>query len=249
VALVTGASSGLGLCLSEQLVAKGYRVAMLAQGREPLEEAARRVGAGGGTTRALVCDVREADRVRSAVSEVEADWGRIDVAIANAGLGRATWATDFDLEAAELMVRTNYLGVVHLYAAVIPGMLARGGGHFAGVASLAGLRCLPGGSAYAASKAAVQAFLDTVRPELGPRGVRVTTVNPWFVSTPHNAGTRRPFMVEPDWAAGVILRGVERGARTVEFPWPAALGMRLLRLAPDAWFDWWVGRRYRATPR
>jgi len=194
---------------------------------------------------ALPGDVTNMNRVREAVGYVEATWGPIDLAIANAGIRHATWADDFSLEWAKRLMETNYFGMLHLFDAVIPRMLDRNQGCFVGIASLAGIRCLPGGSGYGASKAAMQAFLDTVRLELGPRGIQVVTVNPWFIRTPaKDDGVPRPLVVEADWAANTIVRGIEAGRKQIEFPLAPSLGWKLIRLLPNAVFAWLFGPRH-----
>jgi NADP-dependent 3-hydroxy acid dehydrogenase YdfG len=235
-AFVTGAASGLGLELCRVLLARGYRVAMFSRDAEPLRLAALALG-GGDRLLPLTGDVTDAARVREAVAQTCAQWGGLDLAIANAGLRGATWAADFRAEDARRLMETNYLGMLHLLDAVLPGMLARGAGSFAAVASLAGLRALPGGAGYGASKAAIQAFLDSMRPELEPRGVRLHTVNPWFMRTAgKDDGVPRPLVVEPDWAAHRIVDGIEAGRRRIEFHALAAFLWRIVRLLPDGLF-------------
>src|SRR5439155_12366401 len=138
-------------------------------------------------------------------------------AIANAGIRQATWADEFSLERSKELMETNYFGMLSLFDAVISGMLERRRGCFVGIASLAGIRCLPGGAGYGASKAASQAFLDTVRLELGPRGIQVVTVNPWFIRThAKDDGVPRPFVIESDRAARTIVDGIEAGRKQIE---------------------------------
>ena len=127
----------------------------------------------------------------------------------------------------------------YLFDAVVPSMVARRAGRFAGIASIAGLRGLPSASVYSASKAAMQAFLEASRVELMPHGVGVTIVNPGWVDTPiiEKYKGAVPFIVKPDRAARLIADGLERGAREVEFPWQMSLLVRTLRLMPNALYD------------
>ncbi len=243
-AIVTGAAGGLGLELCRALVLRGYRVAMFSRDAAQLEIEATTLRAKGQVI-ALPGDVTDTARVREAVEHVEATWGPIDLAIANAGIRNATWAEDFPLGWAKRLMETNYFGMLHLFDAVIPRMLDRNQGCFVGIASLAGIRCLPGGSGYGASKAAMQAFLDTVRLELGPRGIQVVTINPWFIRTPaKDDGVPRPMMVEVDWAANTIVSGIEAGKKQIEFPLLPSLGWKLLRLFPNSAFAWLFGHRH-----
>ncbi|MGA7614215.1 MAG: SDR family NAD(P)-dependent oxidoreductase [Thermoanaerobaculia bacterium] len=237
--LITGGSSGIGLALGRELARRGNRVALCARRGELLEEVASELRAQGREALAIRCDVTSSESVHEAVQRVHSEWGRIDIAVANAGVGLPTPARKFKLEDAENVFRTNVLGMVYLFDAVIPSMIERGDGQFVGIASVAGFRGLPGSSAYSASKAAMQAFLDGTRAELRSRGVKVTTVNPGFVRTPLVEKNRfpMPFLMEPEEAALKIAEAIEREVREVSFPLPTALLMKLARLLPNAVYD------------
>jgi short-subunit dehydrogenase len=182
-------------------------------------------------------DVTDAARVRQFVEQVEGTWGPIHLAIANAGIRAATRAIDFPLPSAVRLMETNYFGMLHLFAAVMPGMLARKDGCFVGIASIAGTRCLAGGSGYGASKAAMQSFLDTSRLDVRPYGLQIVTVNPWFIRTSgEDNAIPRPMMVEADWAAERIVKGIENGKTQIEFPLVPALLWKIIRLLPNSMF-------------
>jgi len=123
-AFVTGASSGLGLELCRELVRREYRVAMFARDAERLEREAAALGASGQIL-AFTGDVTDVHSVRAAVEHVEATWGPIDLAIANAGIRQATWAVGFPLQGAEQLMETNYFGMLHLFDAVMPRITGR----------------------------------------------------------------------------------------------------------------------------
>ena len=188
---------------------------------------------------ALAADVTDPAALAAAVRQGEAALGPFDLAVANAGMSVPTHAAKFKLEEAEQIIRVNLLGTMNLFAAVIPSMIERKAGLFAGVASVAGLRGLPTASAYSASKAGMQAFLEASRIDLVPYGVRVSIVNPGFVDTPMVAKNRfrMPFIMNAERAAVVIADGLERGARLIEFPRPMSLLMRTARLLPDAVYE------------
>lgn len=235
-AIVTGASSGIGEALAHSLSRRGYALALLARRGELLEPIARSLP----HSVAIRCDVADRDAVREAVrAGEEALGGPFDLAIANAGVSLPTHASRFDAVAAETIVRTNFLGTIYLFDAVIPSMIARRTGRFAGVASIAGLRGLPSASVYSATKAAMQAFLEASRVELAPFGVGVTIVNPGFVATAMIARhrSRRPLVMSAARAGEIIAGGIERGARVVEFPRAISLAGRVGRLLPDALYD------------
>jgi short-subunit dehydrogenase len=230
-ALVTGASSGIGLALARELGRRGYDVALLARRTEPMEGAGKA---------AIACDVTDLASVRDAVRRAEeALGGPIDLAVANAGISVPMHGANFKVEDAERIFRVNVLGMMYLFDAVIPSMVERRSGRFAGVASIAGLRGIPAAGPYSASKAAMQSFLEAARIELAPHGVGVTIVNPGFVATPLTEKNRfrMPFLMDAEEAARRIADGIEKGKRVVEFPWQMSLLMRTVRHVPDRLYD------------
>jgi short-subunit dehydrogenase len=237
--IITGASSGIGEAVAAELAKRGWeRFALLARRMEALEPVAREVRERGSKAMAIPCDVRDAQSVRDAVAQAEAEWGPVDLAIANAGIGYPTPAHRFSVDDASAIMRTNFEGMLHLWAAVSPRMLERGEGHFVAIASIAGHRGLPGSSVYSASKAAMQSWMEASRIELTGRGITMTTVNPGFVATPLVEKNRfpMPFLMQPRDAARRIADGIESRARVVEFPLAMSLLMRTLRFVPGAVF-------------
>jgi len=234
--LITGASSGIGAALARELGRRGWAVALLARRRELVDAVAAELPQGIG----IACDVTDSASVHDAAREAaERLGGPLDLAVANAGLGVTFPAAKFRLADAEEMIRVNVLGMMYLFDAVIPGMVERRSGQFAGVASIAGLRGMPVSAVYSASKAAMQAFLEGTRVELAPHGIAVTTINPGFIATPMTEKNRfrMPFLMKAEEAAAVIADGLERRARVIEFPRPMSLLMRTMRLVPDAIYD------------
>ncbi|HVR38132.1 MAG TPA: SDR family NAD(P)-dependent oxidoreductase [Thermoanaerobaculia bacterium] len=239
-ALITGASSGIGLELARELARRGWDLALLARRGDLLDDLARELAARGTQAVALECDVTDGAAVRDAVRRgTEALGGPFDLAIANAGVGISSHATKFNIADSELMIRVNVLGMLYLFDAVIPSMIERRSGRFAGIASIAGLRGLPTSAVYSASKAAMQTFLEASRVELAPYGVGVTTINPGFIATPMTEKNRfkMPFLMQAGESAVLIADALERGDRVFEFPKPMSLLMRFARLIPDAIFD------------
>jgi short-subunit dehydrogenase len=233
-AIITGASSGIGAEMAREFARRDYEVVMLARRADLLDQLAKELP----HATAIVCDVTDSAAVHDAVARS----GPFDVAIANAGIGVTAWATK-SVADAELMMRVNYFGMLHLFDAVMPSMMERRSGQFAGVASIAGLRGLPTSAGYSASKAAMQAFLEAARVELRPFNVRVTTVNPGFIVTAMTEKNKfkMPFLMKVDRAARIIVDGIERGARVVEFPFPMSVAMRFARVVPAWMFDRVVG--------
>ena len=221
---VTGASAGIGTALVKVLVGRGARVAMTARRRDLLDQIAREHG--GARLLVVPGDVTDRAAVTAAARAIEAEWGGIDLAIFNAG---GVIEHDFVQTMA-----LNYFSVVYGIEAVVDGMVARGSGHIAAVASLAGYRAAGVATEYGASKAAVIHLMDGLRFSLEPRGVRVTVVNPGFVRTPltDKNDFRMPFLVEADAAAERIVKGLERGKKEIHFPAPMSWAAKVLRALP-----------------
>jgi short-subunit dehydrogenase len=229
-AIITGASSGIGAAMARELSRRGYALVLLARRADLIQQLASELP----NTVASPCDVTD----KAAVADAVARAGGIDLAIANAGVGISGWATKLIAEA-EQMMRVNYFGMLYLFDAVIPGMMERRSGRFAGIASLAGLRGLPTAAGYSASKAAMQAYLEAARIELKKFNVRVITVNPGFIATPmtEKNNFKMPFLMSAERAAKIIVDGIERGKRVVEFPLPMSMLTRFARHVPDAIYD------------
>ena len=237
--MVTGASSGIGLALARQLAREGTKVGLVARRGELLGSLANEIRTAGGTALPLPTDVRDRMAVHAAVSTTEQQLGPIDLMIGNAGVGHAIPAEEFDAAIFEDTMRTNLMGVVYAVEAVLPSMLSRHAGAIVGLSSLAAYRSFPQTYPYCASKAALNSFLEGLRAEIGPRGVRVTTVCPGFVRTPMTAKNRgaMPFLLEPDEAARRILRVTKAGRRVYNFPLPMAALMKLVHWLPAAVLD------------
>ena len=239
VVLVTGASSGIGRALAVEWGRRGARVGVLARRAEALIEVAGEVERAGGKALALTADVRDAAEVERAVARVQELWGGVDVLIANAGMSTTTAGTALEAAEAGDVISINVIGVINSVAAVLPEMIAEGGGQLVAISSLASYRGLPRSGAYSASKAAVSTFFESLRVDLRKSGVSVTTIHPGFVRTPMTANRKRrlPFLMDVDAAARLILKATERRARTYAFPWQLAGLVRLLRHLPGSVYD------------
>lgn len=239
VVFLTGASSGIGRALAVELGRRGASVGLLARRAEILVEVATEVERAGGRALALPADVRHPEDVKRAAARVRELWGRIDVLVANAGMSTTTAGTALQASEASNVININVIGVVNSVAAVLPEMIERGSGHLVAVSSLAAYRGLPKSGAYSASKAAVSTFFESLRVDLKRSGIAVTTIHPGFIRTPMTAGRKRrlPFLLEVDVAARLIVKAVERRARTYAFPWQLASVVRLLKYMPDVIYD------------
>jgi short-subunit dehydrogenase len=249
VAVITGTSSGIGWALAKVLAAEGYRVGLIARRRDQLEALAAEITARGGTAAVAPADVGDRDQILAAFAALRGQLGPIDLMIANAGVGAPTLLDPMNVADTEKMMRINLLGVVYCLEAVLPEMLRRGRGHVAAVSSLAAYKGMPGESAYCASKAAVNTFLEGLRIHLRDRGVAVTTICPGFVKTPMTEinDFHMPWLLSAEEAARRIFRALRRRRKVYNFPWQTTLLMKLLAWLPD-WFVARLMTKYNEQP-
>jgi NADP-dependent 3-hydroxy acid dehydrogenase YdfG len=181
VAIVTGASSGIGEAIAEALAQVGARVALAARRTERIEALARRLGASGAQTLAIPCDVRAPQDVERMVQTTLDRWGRLDILIANAGFGYRAPIVEGDIARWKDMLDTNLYGLLLTLKYGVRPMLAQHSGHVIVTSSVAGRVVTPGGGAYCGSKFAATAIAEALRMEIARDGVRVTTIEPGVV--------------------------------------------------------------------
>lgn len=239
VVIISGASRGLGREISRQYCRRGLRVAGLARDTERLASLGAEIAGFPGEFLGLTVDVTDADRVKQAVTGLIDRWGRIDIAIANAGIAGAGWAAKQSPEATAQLIQVNFLGMVNLFGPVIPAMIDRHHGQLAGIASIAGFRGMPRLAAYAASKAAMRSYLETLRIELHSRGIHVSTICPGYIETEMTkaGGRPMPFMMPVDQAAARVIEAIERHQAEVVFPFPMAVLTNVLQFLPNSLYD------------
>ena len=208
VALVTGASGGIGAAVARQLHDAGASVGLLS-----------RHGADLGLERALgvTCDVRDRGAVEAATAAVVERFGRLDIVVANAGIGAYGPFLELDPEEVERIIDINLKGTIYTAAATLPHLLDSGAGDFVALASVAGVRAFPGETVYNASKFGQVGFTRSLDHELRERGVRATCICPGGVHTEFAIGTGRTHddpqvrqMMSADDVAEVVLFAVTR---------------------------------------
>ena len=183
VALVTGASSGIGWATAVALAEQGAAVAAGARRVERLEELRTQVEGAGGRLLPLELDVTDADACRAAVDRTAADLGGLDVVVNNAGVMLLGPVVGADTSDWRRMVETNLLGLMHVTDAALPHLLEAGRGDVVQMSSVAGRTVSAGSGVYNATRWAVNAFSEALRQEVTQRGVRVTLVEPGAVAT------------------------------------------------------------------
>lgn len=249
VAVVTGASSGIGLELARELARQGARVGLIARRVEKLEELATELRGRGANVAVAGADVGERDQVLAAVGQVRATLGPVDLMLANAGVGAPTLLEPFNVGDVEQMFRINVLGVVYSIESVLSEMLARKHGHLVAVSSIAAYKGLPGESAYGATKSAVNTYMEGLRIQLAPKGVHVTTICPGFIKTPMTDVNdfKMPFLLSAETAARRIVGAIRRRVKVYNFPTRMSLLMGLIARLPD-WAVNWIMADYNEKP-
>ncbi|MGR6963798.1 SDR family NAD(P)-dependent oxidoreductase [Geodermatophilus sp. URMC 61] len=183
VALVTGASSGIGAATAVALAEAGASVAIGARRRDRLDDLAARLGEAGAKVATLDLDVTDEASCRDAVARTRSDLGGLDVLVNNAGVMLLGTIVGADPEDWRRMLGTNVLGLMYMTHAAIEGMVEQGSGDVVNISSVAGRQARKGAGVYNASKWAVNAFSESLRQEVTTKGVRVSLVEPGAVST------------------------------------------------------------------
>ena len=210
VAVVTGASSGIGRSTALALAARGADVALAARREDLLEEVASLITQRGRRALPVSCDVSDLAQVEELQRRTQEAFGRCNVLVNNAGVPGGGPFAELTMEQIQRIVRTNYLGVLYCTKVFLPMLITAGRGHVVNVASLAGRFAVPGSSVYSSTKHAVVAFSESLYYELAAMGIVVTAVNPGLVATegfPHRdaleAGRK---VMSPDDVARVIVK-------------------------------------------
>ncbi|HLV29743.1 MAG TPA: SDR family oxidoreductase [Burkholderiaceae bacterium] len=241
---ITGASSGIGAALALLYARRGASVALVGRRLDALEAVA--AGLPGQHT-LYPLDVRDRDALHAAARDFLRG-GKVDVVIAAAGISVGTLTEcPEDFEVFRAIQETNLLATVATFEPFIAGMKVRGAGRLVGIASVAAVRGLPGAGAYAASKAAVRSYCESLRVELHGSGVRVVTISPGFIRTPMTARNpyRMPFLMPVEAFAQRALRHIDKGTRSVVIPWQMGVVAKMLRVVPDWLYDRVAARRKR----
>jgi short-subunit dehydrogenase len=239
---ITGASSGLGEALAEHIATYRHPLTLIGRDAARLEAISLKCTALGSPVESILCDVRNAAELGSALKAIDAKLP-IDVVIANAGLGGAevmTQAGGEPLELATEVIDVNVMGVINTVFALQQRFVSRKRGQFVLISSMAAYEGLAEAPAYAGSKAFVRVYGHGLRRHLAQHGIGVNIVVPGFVATPmsRSLNFKLPFLVDAPPAARAILAGIKAGNPEIRFPWQLSLGARLSALLPVPVVDW-----------
>jgi NAD(P)-dependent dehydrogenase (short-subunit alcohol dehydrogenase family) len=244
VALITGASSGIGKALALALAQDGHRVVLAARRGPPHEQGAAAVRARGGAAQGAACDVTDHLAVRRLVARAREHFGRLDVVVANAGAYLRKPATEIGRDDLEQMFAANFWSAFELVTAALPHLLAQRRGHVVLVTSFDAKKGMPQDGAYVAAKAALAGWAGCLRQALSGSGVHVCTVFPGRVDTPMVEDLEVPAIsakVAPERVARAVLRALRRRRPEVVVPWHCRLLHQADVLSPRLG-DWLVRR-------
>lgn len=243
---ITGASSGIGEALAVYYAARGATLGLASRRADALDGLKQRLG---GHHACYALDVTDAPALHAAATDFIARIGVPDIVIASAGVSVGTLSEyEEDLTVLRRVMDINIFGTAATFSPFIPAIKAAGSAaRLVGFGSVAGVRGLPGAEAYSASKAGLIAYLESLRLEMRPYGIKVVTIAPGYIETPMTAvnGYRMPFLMPVEQAAERFAAAIESGSTYVVIPWPMGIVAKILRLLPN----WLYDRLFTSAPR
>lgn len=249
---ITGASSGIGQAMALEWARRGGRLALVARRGDEMRAWVAAQGWSAERAAVYVADARDVAAMTAAGRDCMAAQGLPEVVIANAGISIGVdMSEERDLDVLRQVLETNNIGMAATFQPFIAAMRARGSGRLVGIASVAGIRGLPGHAAYSSSKAAVISFCESLRVELRSSGVRVVTIAPGYIDTPLTQGNSysMPFLMAADKFARQALDAIAAGVAFRVIPWQMGMLSRLLRILPAWVYDRALAGRPRKARR
>lgn len=238
-AIVVGASSGMGEAVARRLVESGCRVALVARRRESLERIARESAAGDASrVHVYPHDVKATQEVPGLFSRIVEDLGGLDLVIYAAGIMPSVAASEYNTCKDEEVIAVNFTGAVAWLNEAALRFEKMGCGTIVGFSSVAGDRGRRGNPVYGATKAGLNAYLESLRNRIERRGAFVVTVKPGPVETPMTAGLKMPGMIGVEEAAQGILDAAQQHLRVAYVPGKWRLIMAVIRAIPPSIFKW-----------
>ena len=236
IALITGASAGIGQALASRLAQRGYHLALAARRVESLQSLAEGIRARSPGCRVEVraLDVTDLDAVQATVAEIAQSMGGLDLVVANAGIGDGGPIGSGKFAQDVRLMQTNVLGAMATIDAAVSIFKKQKSGQVVAISSVAAFRGLPGAAAYSASKAAIATYTEALRAELHHTPIIVTTLFPGFIDTAiNNRMKKRPFLIDVEKGAEIMADLIERGVQTSTVPvMPWTVVGKLMKVMP-----------------
>jgi len=232
---ITGASSGLGEAIAVEFARRGYAVAIAARRLERLDPLANRLReAGAAAVLSLELDVTDFPSIDLALERAARELGRLDIVVANAGVGYSLPVGRGKFEQVRQTIDTNLTGAIATIEFALPRLRAQGGGQIVAITSVARSRGMPFLGAYSGAKAGLHRYVQSLRAEVRHEPIVVTELAPGYIDTEMNRGVKnRPFVIPLEQGGALLARAIERGVRHRYVPmWPWALVAPLVKLLP-----------------
>lgn len=239
-AIITGASTGIGRALALLMSEKGYDIGLLARRGDLLTRLRQEVMEKSPDRKVFIasCDVTDAESCRRTITGLAHQLGHLDVFVANAGIGFRTPAANTDWKGILQILQTNLIGAITSLEMAKEIMLNQRGGHLVGISSVAATRGLPDSSAYCASKAGLSTYLESLRIDLKPYGILVTSIHPGYIATPMTEKNQNmPFLLSVEEGAAEIFSAILRKRKSYIFPWQLRPLVGFLRCMPLLLYD------------
>ncbi|MDP3580521.1 MAG: SDR family NAD(P)-dependent oxidoreductase [Ignavibacteria bacterium] len=242
--LITGASTGIGKAIAQRLLKQNCNLILIARRAELIEQYLRESPITNNQPLVLRSDVSKKEEVAVAYEQIKQKLGGVDIAILNSGVGRNVTVETYNSKDAEDTFGANVFGIIYWVEQLLPDFLKKKNGVIAAVSSLADNRGFSGSGFYCASKAAATTYLEGLRVELKPHNIKVITIRPGFVRTPmtDQNNFKMPLLMEPEKAAEIILCGIEKEKRVIQFPWQIYLATRIIGALPGRVYEWLAGK-------
>jgi short-subunit dehydrogenase len=237
---ITGASSGIGQALALRYYQQGFKLALVARRISELKTWLTAHQISEDCYQIYGADVSDTDSITAAGTACIEQMGLPDVVIANAGISIGIdTAERSDIDVMARTFATNNIGMAATFHPFIAAMAKRQTGTLVGIASVAGIRGLPGHGAYCSSKAAVISYCESLRGELKPQGIKVVTLLPGYIDTPLTRDNRypMPFLMSAETFAAQAYRAIASGTSYRVIPWQMGIVAKLLRCIPNSLFD------------
>jgi NAD(P)-dependent dehydrogenase (short-subunit alcohol dehydrogenase family) len=232
---ITGASSGLGEAIAAEFARRGYAIAIAARRVERIEAlAARLQQLGAAAVLPLALDVTDFASIDAALERAAGEFGRLDIVVANAGVGYTLPVGCGKFDQVRQTIDTNLTGAIATIEFALPRLRAQGGGQLVAITSVAGSRGMPYLGAYSAAKAGLHRYMQALRAEVRHEPIVVTELAPGYIDTDMNRGAKsRPFVIPLEQGGAILARMIERGVGHRYVPvWPWALVAPLVKLLP-----------------